>query len=252
MADTGYLPLIHAEIDGELDASQRAELARRLLADPEARALREDLRRLCGALDAMQQIEPPPELCASILAALPAAPAAAKGPAAARQPWSSAHRWRYAAILAGALAAGTVLFVTVEGPRPATSDTAGTMAAARAATTVDTVSLANGPIAGRVSLYRDTSGLSLKFELATRAPVDVLVASDGYTIRIKGLGGKAATGEPGTTVASEWGASENNRRARFYRLTRDGHKQLQNETQDWEQTAAIIGRFFKAKAQDLL
>ena len=52
-------------------------------------------------------------------------------------------------------------------------------------------------------------------------------------------------------VASEWGASENNRRARFYRLTRDGRKQLQAETKDWEQTAAIISRFFDAKAEDL-
>jgi len=52
-------------------------------------------------------------------------------------------------------------------------------------------------------------------------------------------------------IASEWGTSENNRRARFYRLTREGHKQLQIETQDWEQTAAIIGRFFEAKAEDL-
>ena len=52
-------------------------------------------------------------------------------------------------------------------------------------------------------------------------------------------------------IASEWGASDNNRRARFYRLTREGRKQLQAETQDWEQTAAIIGRFFEVKAEDL-
>jgi PadR family transcriptional regulator, regulatory protein PadR len=52
-------------------------------------------------------------------------------------------------------------------------------------------------------------------------------------------------------IASEWGVSENNRRARFYRLTRDGRKQLQAETRDWEQTAAIIGRFFEVKAEDL-
>ncbi|MGC2808532.1 MAG: PadR family transcriptional regulator [Candidatus Acidiferrales bacterium] len=51
-------------------------------------------------------------------------------------------------------------------------------------------------------------------------------------------------------IASEWGASENNRRARFYRLTKDGRKQLQAETRDWEQTAAIIGRFFEVKAKD--
>jgi len=52
-------------------------------------------------------------------------------------------------------------------------------------------------------------------------------------------------------IASEWGASENNRKARFYRLTRAGRKQLQAETKDWEQTATIIGRFFDAKAEDL-
>jgi transcriptional regulator len=53
------------------------------------------------------------------------------------------------------------------------------------------------------------------------------------------------------SVSSEWGASENNRKARFYRLTRAGHKQLQAETREWEQTAAIIARFFDAKAEDL-
>jgi PadR family transcriptional regulator PadR len=52
-------------------------------------------------------------------------------------------------------------------------------------------------------------------------------------------------------VTSEWGASENNRKARFYRLTRHGRKQLQAEAREWEQTAAIIGRFFAVKAQDL-
>ena len=51
-------------------------------------------------------------------------------------------------------------------------------------------------------------------------------------------------------VTSEWGASENNRKARFYRLTRAGRRQLRAETQDWEQTTAIIGRFFEAKADD--
>jgi PadR family transcriptional regulator PadR len=53
------------------------------------------------------------------------------------------------------------------------------------------------------------------------------------------------------SIVSDWGASENNRRARFYRLTRAGHRQLQIETRDWEQTAAIIARFFDVKAGDL-
>ena len=52
-------------------------------------------------------------------------------------------------------------------------------------------------------------------------------------------------------IASDWGTSENNRRARFYRLTRAGRKQLQAETKDWEETTALIERFFAVKARDL-
>jgi PadR family transcriptional regulator PadR len=49
------------------------------------------------------------------------------------------------------------------------------------------------------------------------------------------------------TIASEWGVSENNRKARFYRLTRAGRKQLQRETRDWEAATAIVARFLAAK-----
>src|SRR5579871_6494545 len=44
-------------------------------------------------------------------------------------------------------------------------------------------------------------------------------------------------------IASEWGVSENNRKAKFYRLTRAGRRQLHNETRNWEQTTAILARF---------
>src|SRR6202050_409408 len=52
-------------------------------------------------------------------------------------------------------------------------------------------------------------------------------------------------------VASEWAPSENNRRARFYRITRAGEKLLEAEKRDWEQTAALIARFVELKAEDL-
>jgi hypothetical protein len=202
MSEPDYLPLIHAEIDGELDGPQRGELARRLLTDSDVRAVRDELRRVCTALDAMPQVEPPPELRESILTALPR-PMAVLPPPAARplQSWSFDRRWRYAAVIAGVLAAGTTLFVKVEGLRPSTNDTAGTMAAAQAVATLDTVTFANGPLGGRVSLSRGASGLSLRFELVTSAPVDVVVASDGHSLRFNGLGGPGAAGETGTTVA---------------------------------------------------
>ena len=45
------------------------------------------------------------------------------------------------------------------------------------------------------------------------------------------------------SISSEWGSSENNRKAKFYKLTRAGRKQLEQETQNWEQTTAILARF---------
>jgi transcriptional regulator len=95
--------------------------------------------------------------------------------------------------------------------------------------------------------------------------LDVLGPLHGYGIarRIEQISGDLLTVNQGTlypvllkleqegSIAFEWGASENNRKARFYRLTRDGRKQLQAETRGWEQTTAIIGRFFAVKAEDL-
>ena len=95
--------------------------------------------------------------------------------------------------------------------------------------------------------------------------LDVLGPQHGWGIarRIEQISGDLLAVNQGTlyplllrlenegSIASEWGASENNRRARFYRLTATGRKQLQTETRDWEQTAAIIARFFEVKAEDL-
>jgi len=45
-------------------------------------------------------------------------------------------------------------------------------------------------------------------------------------------------------IASEWGVSDNNRKAKYYALTRAGRKQLAKEAREWERTTAIIARFF--------
>jgi PadR family transcriptional regulator len=44
-------------------------------------------------------------------------------------------------------------------------------------------------------------------------------------------------------IASAWGVSENNRKAKFYKLTRAGAKQIERDTKQWETTAAIMARF---------
>jgi transcriptional regulator len=44
-------------------------------------------------------------------------------------------------------------------------------------------------------------------------------------------------------IESEWGVSDNNRKAKYYRLTRAGHKQVERETKEWERTTEIVARF---------
>ncbi len=51
-------------------------------------------------------------------------------------------------------------------------------------------------------------------------------------------------------IASAWGVSDNNRRAKFYRLTRAGRCQLEKEARDWQQATAIVARFLKPVTGD--
>jgi PadR family transcriptional regulator PadR len=95
--------------------------------------------------------------------------------------------------------------------------------------------------------------------------LDVMGALHGYGIarRIEQISGDLLEVNQGTlypvllklekegAITSEWGASENNRRARFYSLTRAGRKRLQAKRRDWQKTSAIIARFFSVKAEDL-
>jgi transcriptional regulator len=95
--------------------------------------------------------------------------------------------------------------------------------------------------------------------------LDVLGPLHGYGIarRIERISGDLLSVNQGTlypvllrleqegAIASDWAPSENNRRARFYRLTGAGRILLGAETREWERTAAIIARFFHVKAGEL-
>jgi transcriptional regulator len=50
-------------------------------------------------------------------------------------------------------------------------------------------------------------------------------------------------------ISSEWGFSDNNRKAKYYKLTRAGRKQLSKEEREWEQTTAILARFLAAREE---
>jgi PadR family transcriptional regulator, regulatory protein PadR len=95
--------------------------------------------------------------------------------------------------------------------------------------------------------------------------LDVLGPQHGYGLarRIEQISGDWLSVNQGTlyplllkleqegAIASEWGPSDNNRRARFYRVTAAGRRQLQAEKRNWQETIALIGRFFDVKPEDV-
>src|SRR4030095_9830849 len=112
---------------------------------------------------------------------------------------------------------------------------------------------------------KDTDVRQGTLALMVLKTLDVLGPLHGYGIarRVEQISGDLLTVNQGTlypvllkleqegSIASGWGASENKRKARLYRLTPQGRQQLRAEERSWERTSAIIERFLAAKAQDL-
>jgi anti-sigma factor RsiW len=191
MIEEKYLELIQADVDGELPEQHRAELSRYLLAHPEARAVRDDLRRLCGALDRVPAVEPPSELKASILGSV-RLPAPKGGASSLHGFWGSPRMVRFAAVFAGGLLVSAIAFQLGTDRRSGldTSQVVGTMAspdAAASSVPVDTLKVSLDQVSGTVSLVQSPSSRVLEFDLAAKEPVEVVVAHDGQETRITGF-----------------------------------------------------------------
>lgn len=89
-----------------------------------------------------------------------------------------------------------------------------------------------GPLHGYGIARRieQTSGDLLSVNYGTLYPALLKLEQEGY-------------------IASEWGLSDNNRKAKFYKLTRAGRRQLEKESRDWEQATSILARFLTPEEQ---
>ena len=106
-------------------------------------------------------------------------------------------------------------------------------------------------VSDKTDVWQGTLALMLLKTLETMGPLH------GYGIarRIEQTSGDVLSLNYGTVypallkleqegvIASEWGVSENNRKAKFYRLTRAGKKRVEREAREWQQTTAILARF---------
>jgi PadR family transcriptional regulator len=82
---------------------------------------------------------------------------------------------------------------------------------------------------GLARRIEQTSGGHLSVNYGTIYPALLKLEQEGY-------------------ISSAWGLSDNNRKAKFYRLTRAGQKQLKKEAREWERTTGIIARFFSPQS----
>ena len=89
-----------------------------------------------------------------------------------------------------------------------------------------------GPLHGYGIARRieQTSGKLLSVNYGTLYPALLKLEQEGY-------------------IASEWGVSDNNRKAKYYKLTRAGHKRLEKHARDWEKTIGILARFLSPGAE---
>ena len=89
-----------------------------------------------------------------------------------------------------------------------------------------------GPLHGYGIARRieQTSGQLLAINYGTLYPALLKLEQEGY-------------------VSADWGVSDNNRRAKYYKLTRAGRKRIEQETRDWQRTSAILGRFLAGGEQ---
>jgi transcriptional regulator len=87
-----------------------------------------------------------------------------------------------------------------------------------------------GPLHGYGVARRieQTSGNKLLVNYGTLYPALLKLEQEGY-------------------ITSEWGVSDNNRKAKFYKLTRAGRKQIEKEEREWEKTTAILAKFLVPK-----
>ncbi len=83
-----------------------------------------------------------------------------------------------------------------------------------------------GPLHGYGIARRieQTSGNELLVNYGTLYPALLKLEQEGY-------------------ISSEWGVSHNNRKAKFYKLTRAGRRQIEKEEREWQKTTAILARF---------
>jgi anti-sigma factor RsiW len=200
MVDPRLHELIQHDIDGQLSPAERAELARALLENQEARRLRDELGRLDASLRDLPAEPAPAGLKDIVLESIFGTPRAEEtaGPASGR---GAAVLFRYAAVFLGGLVVASMAFYLSEPSGPADPrDLAGTMAKGTLyGDLAADASLEAGASEAATRLYRSGRRVVLELKTAGEGPSEVEITYDPATLTVVGVVpgvGSAGADEP--------------------------------------------------------
>jgi len=195
--------LIQADLDGELPAAERAELARRLLQDPEARRLHDELRRTHALLRGVSPAQPPAGLRPAILASIGLSSRSTTPGSGGGGRWPAL---RLAAAIVGGLVVAGIGYTLLDAGQPGT-DLQGSLGAAipataggQAATSADQASFQAEGIEARATLRRSGAGMRLDLELGGTIPYEVVATFDPESGAYVGADGDATIARGNGTV----------------------------------------------------
>jgi len=202
--DEKYTALMNADIDGDIQADEKAELEAFLAESEAGRALQDELRSLCSTLDAEDMIDTPPHLRHVVMNALPAPGPAAESPGF----WQSLFAvpaLRYTATFA----AGVILAVAIvdsgqiqQSAFNEVTSLVGTMSDASDIAPVASTVINKAAVAGTITLRRADPILIIDFDLSTNGPIDIVATYDDKSVWFNGFAQLESTG---TSISADGG-----------------------------------------------
>ena len=203
--DEKYKELINAEIDGEIQPDEKAELDAFLAKSEAGRALQEELRGLCATLDAEKLLEPPQHLRHVVMNSIPTPTPVAEPPGFFRSLFA-VPAMRYAATFAAGVVMTVVIVDSGRIQQGAFNDVTGLVG-----TISDTSNMGPGvastvinktDVAGTVTLRLADPILIIDFDLSTKGPVDIVATYDDKSVWFNGFAQLESTG---TSVSADDG-----------------------------------------------
>lgn len=208
--DDRYLELINADIDGEIQPAEKAELEAFLAENAAGRALHEELQSLCSTLDAEKLLEPPAHLKHVVMNSLPkSAPVAETPGSGAKAPggWQSLFSipaLRYATVFATGVVMTILIVESGQIQQSAFNDVTGlvgTMSeSGETAPGVASLTINKAEIAGTVTLRRADPILIIDFDVSTNGPIDIVASYEDKTVWFNGFAQLESTG---TSISAE-------------------------------------------------